>query len=106
VDDHSESSLTYNMIDGRDQDPLGKLGIIMNFNYQTVTWDTDNIPVKDRSTLSSVEALIEVYLNTNELENHKPSEMNILGLPKFLILSNIKHLQALMMSSEHVRTSM
>jgi hypothetical protein len=34
----------------------------MNFNDHTVTWDTDNIPMKDRdkSTLSSVEALIEM----------------------------------------------
>jgi hypothetical protein len=35
----------------------------MNFNDHTVTWDTDTIPMKDRDTctLSSVEALIEVY---------------------------------------------
>jgi hypothetical protein len=40
----------------------------MNFNDHTVTWDTDNIPIKDRntSTLSSVEALIEIYLSANE----------------------------------------
>jgi hypothetical protein len=40
----------------------------MNFNDHTVTWDTDTIPMKDRDkcTLSSVEALIEVYMNTNE----------------------------------------
>jgi hypothetical protein len=36
----------------------------MNFNDHTVTWDTDTIPMKDRyeCTLSSVEALIEVYM--------------------------------------------
>jgi hypothetical protein len=44
------------------QDLLGELGIIMNFNDHTVTWDTDTIPMKDRGTLSSVEALIEVYM--------------------------------------------
>jgi hypothetical protein len=50
------------------QDLLGESGIIMNFNYHTVTWDTDTIPMKDRdtSTLSSVEALIEVYMSANE----------------------------------------
>jgi hypothetical protein len=50
------------------RDLLGELGIIMNFNDHTVTWDTDNIPMKDRGTwtLSSVEALIEVYMSANE----------------------------------------
>jgi hypothetical protein len=38
----------------------------MNFNDHTVTWDTDTIPMKDRGTLSSVETLIEVYMNENE----------------------------------------
>jgi hypothetical protein len=40
----------------------------MNFNDHTVTWDTDTIPIKDRDkcTLSSVEALIEVYMSANE----------------------------------------
>jgi hypothetical protein len=49
-------------------DLLGELGIIMNFNDHTVTWDTNTIPMKDRGTctLSSVEALIEVYVNANE----------------------------------------
>jgi hypothetical protein len=48
VDDRSESSSTYDMIIGRDL--LGKLGLIMNFNGQMVTWDTDTIPIKDRDT--------------------------------------------------------
>jgi hypothetical protein len=39
VDDRSESSSTYDMIMGRD--PLGELGIIMNFNDHKVIWDTD-----------------------------------------------------------------
>jgi hypothetical protein len=66
VDDRSESSSAYDMTMG--QDLLGELGIIMNFNKHTVTWDTDTIPMKDRntSTLSSVEALIEVYMIANE----------------------------------------
>jgi hypothetical protein len=40
----------------------------MNFNEHKVTWDTDTIPMKDRHifTLSSVEALIEVYMSANE----------------------------------------
>jgi hypothetical protein len=48
VDDRSESSSTYDMIMGRDL--LGELGIIMNFNDHTVTWDIDTIPMKDRDT--------------------------------------------------------
>jgi hypothetical protein len=60
VDDHSESSSTYDMTINRDL--LGKLGIIMNFNDHMVTWGVDTIPMKDRDTctLSSVEALIEM----------------------------------------------
>jgi hypothetical protein len=58
VDDRSESSSTYDMIMGRDL--LGESGIIMNFNDHTVTWGTDTIPIKERGTLSSVEALIEI----------------------------------------------
>jgi xylose isomerase len=48
VDDRSESSSTYDMIMGRDI--LGELGIIMNFNDHTFTWDTDTIPMKNRDT--------------------------------------------------------
>jgi hypothetical protein len=48
VDDRSESSSTYDMI--MDQDLLGESGIIMNFNYHTVTWDTNTITMKDRDT--------------------------------------------------------
>jgi hypothetical protein len=67
VDDRSESSSTYDMIFDQGKDVLGELGIIMNFNDHTVNWNTDTIPVKDRdrSTLSSVEALIEVYMSAN-----------------------------------------
>jgi hypothetical protein len=54
----------------------------MNFNDQTVTWDTDTIPMNDRDTytLSSVEALIEAYFSAND---KKHSETNILELLKF-----------------------
>jgi glutamyl/glutaminyl-tRNA synthetase len=40
----------------------------MNFNDHMVTWDTDTIPMKDsdNSTLSSLEALNEVYMIANE----------------------------------------
>jgi hypothetical protein len=50
------------------RDILGELGIIMNFNDHTVTWDTDTIPMKDRDicTISSVETLVEVYMIANE----------------------------------------
>jgi hypothetical protein len=43
--DRSKPSDTYDMIIGRNH--LGKLGIILNFNGKTVTWDTDIIPMKD-----------------------------------------------------------
>ena len=52
------------MIIGRD--PLGELGIILNSNDKTVTWDTDTIPMKDRGTLAIQESLMEVYLKSNE----------------------------------------
>jgi hypothetical protein len=39
--------------------------MIMSFNEHTVTWDSDNIPMKD-STLSSVEAMIDAYMIANE----------------------------------------
>jgi hypothetical protein len=56
------------MIMGRDL--LKELGIIMNFNGHTVTWDTDTIPMNNRDTytLSSVEGLIEVYMIANEAQ--------------------------------------
>jgi hypothetical protein len=49
VDDRSESSNTYDMIVSLEtnRDLLGELGIIMDFNDHTVTWDTDTITVKD-----------------------------------------------------------
>jgi hypothetical protein len=48
----------------------------MNFDDHMVTWDTDTIPMKDRDicTLSSVEALIEVYMSANEPLNHNTQE--------------------------------
>jgi hypothetical protein len=52
------------------QDLLGELGIIMNFNDHTVTWDIDKSHYSNErqrySTLSSLEALIEVYMSANE----------------------------------------
>jgi xylose isomerase len=52
------------MIIGRDL--LGELGIILNFNDKTVTWDTDTIPMKVRGTLATQESLIEFELIANE----------------------------------------
>jgi hypothetical protein len=46
VDDRSESSSTYDMNIGQVEHLLEELGIIMNFNDHTVTWDTDTIPMK------------------------------------------------------------
>jgi hypothetical protein len=68
--DRSESSSTYDMIMGRDI--LGELDIITNINDHTVTWDTDNRNYSNErqrySTLSSVDALIEVHMSENELQ--------------------------------------
>jgi hypothetical protein len=75
------------MIIDQGEDLLGKLGIIMNFNDQTITWDTDTIPMKDRDacTLSSVEVLIDIMFIRAQM-NHKRSAMNILVLPIFLMM--------------------
>jgi hypothetical protein len=45
----------------------------MIFNYHTVTWNTDTIPVKniDKCTLSSVDALIEVYMSATNPQTLK-----------------------------------
>jgi len=59
VDDRSKASSAYNMIIG--QDLLGELGIILNFNDHTVSWDTDTIPMKDRGTLNTRESLVDAY---------------------------------------------
>jgi hypothetical protein len=64
VDDRSKESSTYDMIIR--QDLLGELGIILNFNNHTVTWDTDIIPMNDKGTLNTQEALVEVYLVSTE----------------------------------------
>jgi hypothetical protein len=51
VDDRAKVSCTYGMIIG--QVLFGELGIIINFNDETVTWDNDTIPMKDRGSLNS-----------------------------------------------------
>jgi hypothetical protein len=52
------------------QDILGELGIIMKFNDLTVIWDTETIRMKDRDTctLSSLEAMVEVYISVNNAQ--------------------------------------
>jgi hypothetical protein len=62
VNGRSESSSTYDMIIGKGKDLLGELDIIMNFNDQKITWDIGTIPMKDKGTLSLVDALIEIFL--------------------------------------------
>jgi hypothetical protein len=60
----AKASDTYVMIIG--QDLLGELGAILSFYDKTVTWDTDTIPMKDRGSLNSQEAITEIYLTANE----------------------------------------
>jgi hypothetical protein len=48
------------------RDLLGESGIILNFNDHTVTWDADTILMKDRGTLNTQDAILEVYLDSNE----------------------------------------
>jgi hypothetical protein len=57
IDDRSKASST---------DLLGELCIILIFNNLTVTWDTDTIPMKDKGTLNTQKALVEVYLASTE----------------------------------------
>jgi hypothetical protein len=68
IDDRSGSSSIFDMIIV--QALLGEIGIVMNFNDHKVTWDNYSIHYSNErqrySTLSSVEALIEVYINANE----------------------------------------
>jgi hypothetical protein len=64
VDDQSKPWNTYEMIIGRDL--LGKLGIMLNFNDTTFTWNTDTIPMKDRGYLNSQRSITEIYLTANE----------------------------------------
>jgi hypothetical protein len=52
------------MIIGRNL--LGKLGIILNFNDKTVTWDTETIPMKERGSPNSQKVITEIYLTANE----------------------------------------
>jgi hypothetical protein len=66
------------------------MGIIINFNDKTITSDTDTIPMKDRGTLSSIETLIEVYINKNEPQTLR---YEYSWAYKFLMLMIIKYLQ-------------
>jgi hypothetical protein len=94
VDDRPESSNTYDMIINQKRNLFEGLGIIMNVNDDMVTYlDTDTIIVKyrDKCTLSSVVALIEIDLSAN---GPQTLMMNILGLKTFLILGISKYLQA------------
>jgi hypothetical protein len=54
VDDHSKSSITYDMIIGRDL--LTELGMILNFQDKTVSWDTDTIPMREKGNLKTLTA--------------------------------------------------
>jgi hypothetical protein len=73
----------------------------MNFNGHTVTWGTDTIPMKDRGTLSSVEALIEVYMNENETKMLRYEYSRTTK-----ILDSEYSQKAQMISSRHVKSSM
>jgi hypothetical protein len=48
------------------RDVLGKLGIIINFNDETVTWDTDTIPMKDQGSLNSQMSISDISMTVNE----------------------------------------
>jgi hypothetical protein len=47
-------------------DLCGELGIILNFKDKTFTWETDAIPMKNRSSLNSQEAITDIYMTVNE----------------------------------------
>jgi hypothetical protein len=67
VDSQFKESSIYDMIIRRDL--LGELGITLHLSDKTVTWETDTIPMKDKGTLNSQDALAEVYLSANKPEN-------------------------------------
>jgi hypothetical protein len=60
---------------------------------------------KQEVTLSIIEALIEIIMILEKF-SHEYSMMNILWQPKFMMMSISNNLQAKMMPSRHVRTSM
>ena len=67
VYDQPKASSTYYMIIARNFHV--ESGMILNFNDHTVTWDTDTIPMKDRGTLNTQEALVEAYLASTETQS-------------------------------------
>jgi hypothetical protein len=90
VNNRLKTASTYDMIIVRDL--LGELGMILNFNDKAVTWDTDTIPMKDRGTLISQNALTKVYLSAKEpqsLVNELSRSTKILDAEyKLAILTN------------------
>jgi hypothetical protein len=79
-------------------DLLGELGIIMNFNDQTVPWDTDTIPMKDRDMYSIISKgpANEPHTLRDEYSWAK----------RALMLSLSMYMQTKMMSTRHVKISM
>jgi hypothetical protein len=61
-------------------------GMIMTFNYQTVIWITDTIPMKDKSTGLYHHKSPSLSFICEQM-NHKHSEMNIISLPRLLMVS-------------------
>jgi hypothetical protein len=64
VDDRSKSSSTYDMIIRRYI--LAELGMILNFQDKTVSWDTDTIPMRENGNLKTLKLPTEVYLTEYE----------------------------------------
>jgi hypothetical protein len=55
VDNYSESSSICDIIIGQGRNLLGELGIIMNFNDQPVSLDTETIPMKYRASILKIQ---------------------------------------------------
>jgi hypothetical protein len=45
---------------------LAELGMILNFQDKTVSWDTDTIPMREKGNLKTIKLPTEVYLTEYE----------------------------------------
>ena len=64
IDDRTNIGSTYDMIIGRDL--LHELGITINFDAKTLTWETDTILMKSRGHLKDKKTVNDIFLTANE----------------------------------------
>jgi hypothetical protein len=76
VDGRSKPSDTYGTIIA--QDVFGKLGIILNFNNKTVTWDIDTIPMMTTPTLQVLQKYEHLFDGTLRNFTLAPISLNLI----------------------------